>query len=168
MRRCRCMHSSLGTCNIQIIQYWRVTVTLRLTVHTRLHEQPWRGSQKNLGLNMRSSNSTRLLSSLSLGVETLVLNMIRYFWFSQLMLNKWKVLTDSYASQKSSVNDHNSVFCYKERAILTQGNKLNRFHIILSWQTACFCNAKAHQEVEHWSSSLATKHRDVLLLRSNF
>lgn len=33
-------HTSLGTCNIQMIQYWRLTVTLRPTARTRVGSTP--------------------------------------------------------------------------------------------------------------------------------
>lgn len=69
-------HYSLGTCNIQIIQYWQLTVTLRLFTH--YSAQPLEAC-KNLSLNMSSSNSTPFYW-VNLPVEALPKNMVCYIF----------------------------------------------------------------------------------------
>lgn len=60
---CHCMHDSLGTCNIQIIQYWQVTVTSWLTAHTILNRQPLE-DHKDFSLSISWSNSTSFFKSI--------------------------------------------------------------------------------------------------------
>lgn len=113
MLRCHCMHSSLGTWNIQIIQYWLVTVILRLTVHTIPKKPTKQGSHKH-SLNISSSKSPHLSSWLS--------------WLERPLLEKWFVMFSLSSWQSGKylrfISKSTAMIIDRNRFLLLTGNNL--------------------------------------------